>query len=64
METKMRDRETRLLKNGTQLIIVRTDATGTQVINGDTGGVIRSVPSDRHDEFVEEWVRGGWTVIP
>lgn len=54
-------RRTTLEKNG-DLVVVKTDGNGTQVIDGN-GSIIVTYGGDRHDEVVEYYILDGWIEV-
>ena len=55
-------RKTTLEKDGAQRIVVETDAQGTRVFD-ENGNVLTTYGDNRHDEAVDNYVRGGWQII-
>jgi hypothetical protein len=36
---------------------------GSRIINEETGSVIRQSAGDHHNDWVNEYVRGGWSIV-
>ena len=55
-------RKTVLEKDGAQRIVVKTDTLGTRVFD-EFDNVLTTYGDDRHDEAVDNYLRGGWEII-
>ncbi len=54
-------RETVLMRGEMETMVLVTDASGTQLLDGEEE-LIASWPEDRHEQVLAEYLRKGWEV--